>query len=216
MMFVMNSKTFQNDFLTNEPDKDILKAQYVLVSTRIRKCDNDYDNIISARNYLYPDGDVMYRITDDDIRDAYFNQLDNNKPLLATLVLGCIDEGFNVIFMCSKSEDKLHYLRYLAQYIYYTFDYPVYEYGDYSHNRIKLLNYNEKKVKKKCKKILEKAKKREREKNMRTEKGRNQIKNEFKELSKKEMIKELDKRDLYIDGMSKSEMVEMYELFVLK
>ena len=48
MMFHMTSKVFQDIFLTNEKDQDILDAQYVLVSSRIRRRNANVENIISA------------------------------------------------------------------------------------------------------------------------------------------------------------------------
>ena len=68
MMFWMNSKTFQDDFLSNERDKDILNAQYVLVSTRIRKGDGKYKNIIAASTTLYPNNSALMKLTEDDIQ----------------------------------------------------------------------------------------------------------------------------------------------------
>jgi hypothetical protein len=215
-MFTMNSKVFQDDFLTNESDKNILKAQYVIVSSRIRKQDSSYNNIISAYNFLFPNGQVLGKLTDEDVREEYFNQLESVKPTLSTLILGSIDEKFNIIFICTKCEDKLHYLQYLSEYIYMEFGYPVYEYKSYASGRSALREYDIKKVKKKCNKILAKAKKRQYQKDLKTDAGRSRIKSEFKSRTKKEMQKELEARNLYIDGMSKKEMLEMFELFVLK
>ena len=69
MIFWMNSKVFQNDFLTNEEDDDILKAQYVIASARIRiNRDEKVENIISAKAMLFPDAYVCSGVTDDDFR----------------------------------------------------------------------------------------------------------------------------------------------------
>ena len=111
MMFYMNSKTFQNYFLTNETDKNILKAQYVLVSTRIRKR-NSLDNIVNAY-VLFPDARVCSAVSNEELRERYFKQLDDNETLLASLVLGSIEEKYNIIFMCTKLEDKINFLKYL-------------------------------------------------------------------------------------------------------
>lgn len=210
----MNSKVFQDYFLKNESYKTILNAQYVLISSRIRKSDTKYKNIISAYNYLYPSTSVIVKMTDEDFRAEYFNQLDSNKALLSTLILGSINEGFNIIFLCTKNEDKLHFLKYLSEYIYMEFDYPVYEYKSYSNGKMHLIDYNPKSIVKRCNKILKKAKKLQYEKNLTTELGRKQIKSEFSSLSKKDMKKELESRNLYTDGMSKKEMIEMFELFM--
>lgn len=214
MMFWMNSKTFQDDFLSNERDKDILNAQYVLVSTRIRKGDGKYKNIIAASTTLYPNNSALMKLTEDDIRNEYFEQLDENRGLLATLILGSIEKKYNIIFLCTKNESKLKYLKYLSEYVFMEFDYPIYDYKKYSYNKIGIIEIDKNKIIQKCNKILKQLKK-ERSKELEsTKSGRMKLAQEFKSLSKKEMKKELMKRDLYIDDMSKKEMVEMFELFI--
>ncbi len=214
MMFWMNSKTFQDDFLSNERDKDILNAQYVLVSTRIRKGDGKYKNIIAASTTLYPNNSALMKLTEDDIRSEYFEQLDENRGLLATLILGSIEKKYNIIFLCTKNESKLKYLKYLSEYVFMEFDYPIYDYKKYSYNKIGIIEIDKNKIIQKCNKILKQLKK-ERSKELEsTKSGRMKLAQEFKSLSKKEMKKELMKRDLYIDDMSKKEMVEMFELFI--
>lgn len=213
-MFWMNSKTFQDDFLSNERDKDILNAQYVLVSTRIRKGDGKYKNIIAASTTLYPNNSALMKLTEDDIRSEYFEQLDENRGLLATLILGSIEKKYNIIFLCTKNESKLKYLKYLSEYVFMEFDYPIYDYKKYSYNKIGIIEIDKNKIIQKCNKILKQLKK-ERSKELEsTKSGRMKLAQEFKSLSKKEMKKELMKRDLYIDDMSKKEMVEMFELFI--
>ena len=214
MMFWMNSKTFQDDFLSNERDKDILNAQYVLVSTRIRKGDGKYKNIIAASTTLYPNNSALMKLTEDDIRSEYFEQLDENRGLLATLILGSIEKKYNIIFLCTKNESKLKYLKYLSEYVFMEFDYPIYDYKKYSYNKIGIIEIDKNKIIQKCNKILKQLKK-ERSKELEsTKSGRMKLAQKFKSLSKKEMKKELMKRDLYIDDMSKKEMVEMFELFI--
>lgn len=214
MMFWMNSKTFQDDFLSNERDKDILNAQYVLVSTRIRKGDGKYKNIIAASTTLYPNNSALMKLTEDDIRTEYFEQLDENRGLLATLILGSIEKKYNIIFLCTKNESKLKYLKYLSEYVFMEFDYPIYDYKKYSYNKIGIIEIDKDEIIQKCKKILKQIKKERNEELESTKMGRMKLVNEFKSLSKKEMKKELMKRDLYIDNMSKKEMVEMFELFI--
>lgn len=214
MMFWMNSKTFQDDFLSNERDKDILNAQYVLVSTRIRKGDGKYKNIIAASTTLYPNNSALMKLTEDDIRSEYFEQLDENRGLLATLILGSIEKKYNIIFLCTKNESKLKYLKYLSEYVFMEFDYPIYDYKKYSYNKIGIIEIDKNKIIQKCNKILKQLKKERSKEFESTKSGRMKLAQEFKSLSKKEMKKELMKRDLYIDDMSKKEMVEMFELFI--
>lgn len=214
MMFVMNSKVFQNHFLINEKDKDILKSQYVLISTRIRKTDEKFGNVITAQNFLFPTGDVMMKLTDEDVREAYFYQLEENKVFLATLVKGSIEKGFNIIFMCTKNEDKLHFLKYLSEYIFMEFGYPVYEYKSYVLGYSSERDYDKSKVIKKCNKILKVAKDQKYHENLKSDYGRAIIKNDFRQLTKKEMKKQLESRNLYTKGMTRKEMIEVFELFL--
>ena len=213
MMVWLTSKVFQNVFLKEEKDSDILKAQYVIVSTRIRKRE-EQDNIISAQSILYPNASVCSALTDDDLRERYLNQLMGCKPFLATLIKGSIEEKYNIVFICTHKERKLKYLQYLSEFIYIEFGFPLYEYKSYADGSIRLIKYNKDKVLKKCNKILEKAKNDHYMKEIKTKEGRKRVVKDFKKMKKSELIDILEKKNLYIDGMSKSEMVEMIELFL--
>ena len=203
MMFYMNSKTFRDDFLKNETDKNILKAQYVLVSSRIRKREH-HDNIVVAQ-ILFPDSRVCSAVVEEDYRERYFAQLDDNEAFIASLVLGSIDENYNIIFLCSKIEDKLKYLKLLSEYIYLNFNYPVYEYGLYWSGASRLIKYNKKKIIKHCKSILKEVKKnKEEEIKGYSDRYRQTLQN----MSKKELKKKCIKMDVYEDDMTKKEMIE--------
>ena len=107
MVYYMTSKSL-NTFLNKERDSDILKAQYVTVSTRIRvKNVKKYDNILQARNILFPDANVCNRVDEDDFKEAYYRQLDKCRPTLAAILKGSIEEGYNIIFLCTKNEGKI-------------------------------------------------------------------------------------------------------------
>lgn len=213
MMFWMDSKVFQNVFLVNERDQDILKAQYVLVSTRIRKRDHK-DNIISANSILFPNAHVCSALTDDDFHDRYMTQCNSSKPFIATLIKGSIEEGYNIIFLCTKKENKMKYLQYLSDFIFLEFGYPVYEYKLYSSGASQLRSYKKDKILKKCNKILKEAKDTNYQKEILTEDGRKRIIKDFKSMKKSELRKNLEKRNLYQEGMSKKDMIEMMETFM--
>ena len=213
MMFYMNSKVFQDVFLNSERDKDILHAQYVLVSTRIRKRESK-ENIIIAK-VLYPDSVVCCASTDEDFAERYYNQLEENKTLIATLILGSINENYNIIFLCAKCEDKnMKFLKLLSNYVYYEFGYPIYDYKLYQCGASELIKYNKDKIVKKCNKLLQVAKDNQYEKDLKTQQGRKRIIKELKKKSKKELKKDLKKRNLYIDGMSKKDMIDTIEDFL--
>lgn len=213
MMFWMDSKVFQNVFLDNEKDQDILKAQYVLISTRIRKRESQ-ENIITANAILFPDPMVCTALTDVDFRDRYLTQCEKNKAFIATLIKGSIDEGYNIIFICTPKENKMKYLRYLSDYVYLEFGYPIYEYKLYSSGALPLRSYKKDKILKKCDKILNKAKSDNYQREILTEDGRKRIVKDFKTMKKSDLKKNLKKRNLYQDGMSKKDMIEMMEVFM--
>ena len=215
MIFWMNSKVFQNDFLTNEKDDDILEAQYVVASSRIRiDREGQIDNIISAKAMLFPDAYVCSGVTADEFRSRYFEQCEKNSAFISTLIKGSIEEGYNIILLCTHKERKLKYLDYLSQYIYIEFGYPVYEYKTYSSGKYELVKYDKEKVLKKCNKILKETKEIQKERLLSTDNGRKSILKEYKKMSKKELKKILKKRNLYTDGMDKSEMIDTLEVFM--
>lgn len=213
MMFHMNSKVFQDNFLTNEKDQDILNAQYVLVSNRIRKR-KEHDNIISAYSILFPNASTCSAITDDEFEERYYEQLNNSLAFISTLIKGSIEEKYNIIFLCTKKESKLKYLDLFSDFVYLEFGYPVYEYKKYASGASPLRKYDKDKVIKKCNKILNEVKKNSYNNDVKTEKGRERIMKNYKSMKKKDLMKELKKRDLYIEDMSKSEMLDMLEVFL--
>ena len=209
----MHSKTFQNEFLENESDKVILDTNYIIVSTRIRKR-SDTKNIISAYGFLFPDNRVMMQNMEEDMKDEYFEQLDERaKGFLASIIIGSIEQKFNIVFLCTKEEYTIPYLRWIQEFVLLEFGYPIYEYKSYT-NGCKLLAYDKDKVLKKCKKTLKQLSKNQYEENKKTESGRKEILELFKKMSKKKLVKELKKKGLYSKEMTKEEMVEMMYLFM--
>ena len=214
MMFHMTSKVFQDIFLTNEKDQDILDAQYVLVSSRIRRRNANVENIISAYSMLFPSPNVCSALDDETLKEEYYDQLAGAKTFIATLIKGSIEEGYNIIFICTKKEGKIKFLDYLANYIYMEFGYPVYEYKKYASGALPLRKYDKEKVIKKCNKLLKRAKEENYKNQLQTVNGRKQISKSIKKMKKKELIKELDKKGLYVEGMDKTEMIEMLRTFL--
>lgn len=215
MMVYMNSKEFNEIYLNHEYDGDILKAQYVIVSNRIMVHNSDRENIISARSLLFPGFEVCSKIDEVEFKKAYMDQLSGCMPFLATLIKGSIEEGYDIIFLCTKKEDKMHYLRYLSLFIAYSFyGYPVYNYTAFVAG-CKLSKYNEQKILKKCNKILNEAKENEFSSKLKSERGRAELLKRFKNMDKKELKEMCKKEDLYRKGMSKSEMIDVLEEFLL-
>ena len=209
----MTSKDLQKVFLKNERDEDILNMQYVICSLRIRKR-KEYDNIISAQSILFPNPDVCSALTDEDMRERYFHQLMTAKAFIATLIKASIEEKYNIVFLCTKNEGKMKFLRYLSEFVYLEFGYPIYEYKRYAEGSIALIKYKKDKVLKKCNKILDETKKKQYINDLQTESGRKRIMKNYKKMKKSELKKNLKKRNLYAKGMSKEEMLDMLEAFL--
>lgn len=207
MLYYTNSKVYQNIFLRHESYQDILKSQYVLVSTRISST-GEHENIVQARNMLYPNPEVCSTMDSNSLKNSYFNQLENNKAFFSTLIKGSIEEKYNIIFMNTYKEEKnMKFLEYLSEFIFIHFGYPCYNYKYYSLGMISLIKYNKKDVLKICNEYLKEAKD-----NYNNDKN-NKLK-EFKKMSKKKLRKILQKEGLYMDGMDKEEMLESIKLFL--
>ena len=214
MIYYMHSKTFFEEYLNNESDRDILKAQYVCVSSRIRRRDTNIENVICLNNTLYPGSTVLNKGTFEDMRDMYHEQLTENAlPFLAELIRGSIEDEMNIIFICTKKEWKLKYLKWLAEFIIMEFEYPIYNYHKYI-NGCPLFEYNKEKVLKRVKAISEKARANLHAQERKTKQGRKRILHEYKSMSKKELKDICIKEELYYDGMSKQEMLDMLEAFL--
>lgn len=212
MILYMNSKTFQDMFIVEEKRKTILKAQYVLVSTRIRKHSSDYQNILLAVQTLYPDTDTMSKLYSKEQKQAYFRQLDENIELISIIVKTSIKEDYDIILMCSKNEWKLKYMKWLAEYIMEKFGCPVYDYKKLKKGEQKLIKYDKDKVLKKCKKKIKKSFDKEIDKLSETSKGRKIIMEKYKSFDKKELTKLAKKEGLYKDGMSKKDILDLLEV----
>lgn len=206
MLCYMDSKVFQNEYLEIEDDKDILRTQYILVTTKIRK--RNEKNIIVGYRFFYPRNSVFEYTDEGDMKEEYFNQLDDQIPLLSTLILGSIEEKYTIVFLCTKKESKLNYLSWLAEYVETVFRYPMIDYHHYI-NWGDVMTYDEKQVAKTCKTVLKKSSKINLEKNKRSERGRKTLERQVDSYDKKRLKKELKKRGLYSDKLTKSEMKEL-------
>lgn len=215
MIFTMDSKVFLSIFIEDEDYNTILKSNYIIVSTRIKKRDEKNRNIISGVSLLYPSSDVFQRVTEEDQCKAYYEQLDEHKAFFASIIRSAIKDKENFIFMCTKRETKLKYIEWLSDWVYVTFGYPVYDYLYYTAGE-KLVKYNKEKVLKRCNKIIDKQKDINYEKQRKTERGRSSIMNTYENMSKKELRKVLEEQGLASDSydMSRKEMLELLDAFL--
>lgn len=206
MLWYMNSKELET-FINNESDDNILEAQYVIVSNRIRRVGNAHDNIIQA-SVLFPDSSVAVALDTDEFEEMYYKQLDENKTLLAVLINSVIINGYNIIFLCTKRESKLgNYLGLIANYVFNEFDFPMYNYMEMARGEIEEYEYDEADVYNKCKKLIDSAKDKQ---------IIDKINNDRKmsDGNKKRLKKLLKEHDLYEKGMSLGEMMNVADVFL--
>ena len=78
----------------------------------------------------------------------------------------------------------------------------------------KLIDYNEKKVLKKCNKILKETSKKQYMKNVQTPQGREIIKKQIMKMSKKELKKKVKKLGMYHETLSKEDMRDLLILYM--
>lgn len=211
MLFVMHSETFFNYFLNNEDYEIIRDAQFIVVSNSIRKRRSKEENIICLNHIIYPNSEVLSKGTFDDMHDAYEEQLKEEAlPFLSTVIKGVIKKNYNVFFMCSKKEWKLKYLKWLEEFIYDFFGFPVYNYLDYvcdsyykSYDK-----YNKKQVLKRCNQIIDVQDERNFNRMLQTNSGKRQLLNIYKNMNKKQLRKECELRGCsFMPDASKSDLL---------
>lgn len=217
-LYYMDTGTLLNTFLKEDPSK-LVKAQFIIASTRIYKGDDNLDQVICANDAFYPsDSCFMYydgydgSIDKKGFKEEYFRQLDENKAFLATLILGVLSYKYTIFFLCSKKELKVGYLKLLAEYCDQEFHYPIYCYKNIKKGIDSPQRYDIDEVYNICDKIIKNARKENIKQQCSTERGRKKY---VSEMSKSEMKKKLKKMQLYAPGLNKEEMKDLLmEFFV--
>lgn len=214
-MYFMDSKTFLNTYIKEDPDL-ILAANYVLVSSKIRKSGRYENQVINANSILYPTAELIMDYSDykhdEEYIFGYRMQLDDAEAFLATLIKASIEEGYTIIFLCTPKEKKYNYFKILKEYIDDFFEgFPFYDYKKLKNGKISEKSYDPERVLEKCNQIIKHAKKSQKDKALSSDKGREKY---IKKMSKDEMKKELKKRGLYHKSLDKSEMRDILETFI--
>ena len=200
-MYYMSGKTFLTQYIKEDPDK-VWKTQFVVVSSTIKKS-GKYEKkkrMINGNNILFPKEDLIVDYDNykhnEEYRAKYTEQLDNNKAFFATIIKYVV-------------EKKYAYFDVLQDYLEDEFNFHIYNYKRYKEGKEKVFPVNTSLVLKKCDKIIRKAKKASRETAMSSSYTRMKF---IQSLSKKELKKELKKRSLYSDGMTKEEMRDILDV----
>ena len=212
----MNTKTFDKIF-AREDIKKISRTNFIIVSNRIRKSE-EMDAVITAKklfpsSYLLADSragyDPLY------FKEKYWEQLDDYKLSLAIIVKNAIDEKIPIIFICTKREWSLGFMTLLSEYIEDKFEYPVIDYKKYKLKKISIsdIPYSPENTKKICNKVIKEEQKRKQSEKEKTPMGRKELVNS---MSKDEMRMMLKRYNLYVPGLTKSEMKDLLEEFYVK
>lgn len=204
----MDTKRFRDVYLVAEEDDDILNTQYIIISTKIKKR-GDKKNIIIANAFLYPDASVMMETDKVSMKEAYFDQLENHAlSFLGSLIRGTLEENFRIVFMSTRKEYKMMpYLKWLSEFVWRVFKYPIMEYGDiFLGEKVK---FNKQKVLKLTKKIMEEDREIEFRRNLQTVGGRERIKHQITLMTKKQLKQEMKRFSFNPKNCTKKEMKEI-------
>ena len=211
-IYFMDGNTFITEYINEDPRK-VLRTQFVIVSSTIRKTGKYEKQVINANSSLYPPPELIIDYNNykrnEDYKMAYREFIQESDPLLATLVKYSIEDDATIVLLCSKKEKKYQYLKLISAYVMENFGYPIYDYRKMKKGKAKKQKYDEAYVLSRCDKILKKAKKHKKERMLSTESGRKEY---FGKMSKKEMKKKLQKLGLYDKKLTSSEMRELLDL----
>lgn len=216
MIYTMNTKTFIKIFSHEDP-KQIEKAQYVVISKRIRKTTEE-PNVIFCPKLVPSDmllADYRTEFVEGYFEDEYKKYLDKNKLTLAIIIKGVIEEKYTVVFLSTLNEWKVGYMQIISKYISEEFGYPIINYKKYKLKKqlpISVKNLDERAVLDRCNEIIKEEENKKRNKLLKTKDGRLEL---VKSMSTEEMKKQLKKMNLYSNGLDRHTMKELLiEFFV--
>lgn len=195
MMYFMDGKTFLKKYIATTDPKKILKTQFVIVSSFIRKTPGTFEKqIINANNILYPSQRLIIDYSDYSNNDEYIKEyrksLKEHKAFFATFIKYDLEEKHtgDIVFLCSYTERKYYYLNIISEYVYDVFGYRIFNYNKIKGNKCKDIEY----TLNKCNKILKKKSK--------------------KKISKKDIIKYFkEHKILYNKKWKRKDLLKMYK-----
>ena len=214
MMYFMDGKTFLKKYIDEDPSK-VLRTQFVIVSSTIRKGPKYGSQVINANTMLFPRDELIMDYDDyahnENYKEEYMEVLTEHKPFFATLINYVLDSNYTIVFLCSHLERKYYYLNLIQEFLDKEFHFHMYNYKKYKNGKEKPVAMDVAEVHYICDKILKKAKKDAKKKALSS--NETNKRHYIDSLSKSELKKELKRRLLYSDGMSRKEMKEMLETF---
>lgn len=209
MILYMGSKTFLDDFINQDP-KTILRTQYIIVSSKIRKTGKYEKQVIIANNILYPNESLIMDYNNykdnEEYYYEYYKQLDECKPFLSHIILSDIRSNCDTVFLCAESELKFNYLKIISDYVSEEFRYKIYNYKKIKNRKIKTIPPEDYLYAKEyCKKIVKASDEKRRRELSKTPKGRYKLITEF---TNKKLKEKLEVFGEYEKGMSRKKMIK--------
>lgn len=213
-IYFMDGKTFLTDYIDEDPRK-VLRTQFVIVSSTIRKTGKWEAQVINANAQLFPSPELILDYDDYKHNEEYWlqykEQLKESLPLFATLIKYAIEDDALIVLLCAKKEKCYKFFDVMKVFLEEEFGYRIIDYKKLKSGKEKIKKIDETEVLEKCYSILKKAKKRKKERQLSSDRLREQY---FKEMDKKTLKKKLKKRGLYEEGMSSSDMRELLDLLI--
>lgn len=203
MIYYMDSRVFLREYLNLEKNWKILDTYYVVASMRIsRSVESRNEMIQSASTLFYPSAAVMMQMDKKSMEITYRKQLNSATRFLATVIKGSIKKNYDIVFIATRKETKnIPYLKWLADFIMDTFEYPVYSYHKLLVGKEQIIDFDADTVLQKCKEYGKKSKDQA---------------EEISTWSKKKLIKKLEEHEIYMSKeCTKEELLEAYVEFVV-
>ena len=214
MIYMMDTKVFCKEY-AKESRKTIKHSQFVVVSNRIRKSDND-PRVNFLRELYPPDmilADYRNQFDHENLERNYKDYARSECLLgLAVIVEAAITEDYPVIFLCTPLEMQMGYMKWIRDIIEKEFRYPVLDYHKHKRGKdsIDPTVVSKKKSKRLCREVIVRKEREDTMKSMQSARGRLK---RVEGMKKSELKKELRRISQYYEGMTKSEMKETLAVF---
>ena len=211
MIYHMSTKTFINDFITMVDTEDVLRYQYVVISSGV-KADKSLENVMKMSMLMPPDrvcSDYMNSQNEEAFFTDYYEYLLSDKTysvMCALMITESVETG-DVIIMYGPNENKqIPYMNVIEDFFMNEFGYPLCDFAKLLHGKIEEPKFDEKKCLKRAKKVIEQSKEAALESGCSTPTQRWEY---ISGLGKKELRKLVKKVGFTYDGLSKSDMKDI-------
>ena len=216
-LICMNSKEFFKYFIKNESDKTILDASYLLASNRIRygrKYKNQCQVLFVPEDRvvmkLHDEDDILSKSNSDYV-NAYYNQLNKTKLLMALTIRTVEEEGILAIILTTNREERgYNHLKLIQKWVEDNFN--GYKIIRYKKNTRVSDCPNNPEIIQTCNSIIKNEKKKKKKKMLSSERGQREY---FSTMGKKKLKKLLIKEGIYLSGMDEAEMIDVAMTFLV-